>query len=64
MQDETNDPTTEDPGAKQTEGEGGEGRRNIESTPEVADDAADGQTQADAPDDDAGGARDEPSRTD
>jgi hypothetical protein len=40
------------------------GARKEEATPDIGTDGNPGQTQVDAPDDDAGGARDEPDRTD
>jgi hypothetical protein len=39
------------------------GSRKEEATPSIGTEGNPGQTQADAPDDDAGGARDEPDRT-
>jgi hypothetical protein len=39
------------------------GSRKEAATPDIGTDGVPGQTQVDAPDDDAGGAEDEPSRT-
>jgi hypothetical protein len=53
----------DDPGREAVEAEGGEGAQNAEATPPVGTDGNPGQTQVDAPPDDAGGAEGEPSRT-
>jgi hypothetical protein len=54
----------DDPGRKAVESEGGEGARNAEATPPIGTEGKPGQTQVDAPPDDAGSADDQPSRTD
>ncbi len=46
---------------KDVESAGGEGEHNAEATPEIADDAAEGQTTVPAPPDDASKAGGEPS---
>lgn len=45
-------------------GQGGEGSGAASATPEIGEDGEVGQTAVPAPDDDVGGAEDEPDRTD
>jgi hypothetical protein len=45
-------------------GQGGEGSGAASATPEIGEEGEVGQTQVPAPDDDTGGAEDEPHRTD
>jgi hypothetical protein len=54
----------DDPGREAAESSGGEGRENAEAAPPIGTKGKPGQTQVDAPPDDAGGARDEPPRAD
>jgi hypothetical protein len=54
----------DDPGREDVESEGGEGARQAATTPPIGTEGKPGQTQVDAPPDDAGSADDQPSRTD
>jgi hypothetical protein len=45
-------------------GQGGEGSGAASATPEIGEDGEPGQTAVPAPDDDVGGAEDQPDRTD
>ncbi len=47
----------------QVQAGGEEGRHNADATPPIGEQDSKGQTQHEAPADDAGGARDEPDRT-
>jgi hypothetical protein len=67
---ESDEGTTETTGAERNADQAGDptgpgdaGSRKEEATPDIGTDGTPGQTQVDAPDDDAGGARDEESRT-
>jgi hypothetical protein len=56
--------TSQGGGSGPLHGQGGEGREKEKATPPIGEDGEAGQTQHDAPDDDAGGQRGGADRTD